>query len=329
MKRCRNMPCSRQRLRWPVPRHLPGLLFAVGLWLLVGWPAVAATDQDGDDAPDVLVLGRISEDPKTHYDELKPLLDYVVPRMADVGIRKGRILMARDMQQMTSYLRRGRVDWVSETSGGAMLLADRARAQILALTERDGVARYRTVFLGRRDGQINSLADLRGRSVAFQNPTSTSAYFLPASEMMNSGLPLELLLSPSDRPSSRTVGYVFARTELNIATWVHKKLVDAGTMSDIDWNNPYRVPALYRNDLKVIHRTAEVPRAVEMVRGDLPPRIRARLRQVLLDAAQDPDAREAMLRYFKTTRFMPVDPASQRALHELRRGVVQVRSEVE
>ena len=55
----------------------------------------------------VLVLGRISDDPKAHYEQLKPLLDYVVPRMADVGIREGRILMARDAQQMASYLRRG------------------------------------------------------------------------------------------------------------------------------------------------------------------------------------------------------------------------------
>ncbi|MFX4073827.1 hypothetical protein, partial [Enterococcus faecalis] len=70
----------------------------------------------------VLVLGRISDDPATHYDQLKPLLDYVVPRMREVGIRSGEILMAPDARQMASYLRRGRVDWVSETAGAAMLL---------------------------------------------------------------------------------------------------------------------------------------------------------------------------------------------------------------
>src|SRR5690606_2378920 len=77
----------------------------------------------------VLVLGRISDDPKTHYEQLKPLLDYVVPRMAGVGIREGRILMARDAQQMASYLRRGRVDWVTETSGIGMQLARRTGAR--------------------------------------------------------------------------------------------------------------------------------------------------------------------------------------------------------
>ncbi|MDQ3056423.1 MAG: metal-binding protein, partial [Pseudomonadota bacterium] len=62
------------------------------------------------DDPHVLVLGRISDDPKAHYEQLKPLLDYVVPRLAAVGIREGRVLMAKDVQQMASYLRRGRVD---------------------------------------------------------------------------------------------------------------------------------------------------------------------------------------------------------------------------
>ena len=76
----------------------------------------------------VLVLGRISDDPMSHYEQLKPLLDYVVPRMESVGIREGRILMAKDAQQMASYIRRGRVDWITETAGSGMLLAERAGA---------------------------------------------------------------------------------------------------------------------------------------------------------------------------------------------------------
>ena len=91
----------------------------------------AAVRRDAPHADDahVLVLGRISDDPKAHYEQLKPLLDYVVPRMADVGIREGRILMARDAQQMNSYLRRGRVDWVTETAGTGDAAASSAPAR--------------------------------------------------------------------------------------------------------------------------------------------------------------------------------------------------------
>lgn len=301
------------------------VLAAATVAALAPTPLQAATADDSH----VLVIGRISDDPKAHYEQLKPLLDYVVPRMANVGIREGRILMARDAQQMNSYLRRGRVDWVTETAGTAMLLQKGAGAHPLLLTERDGVSRYRTVFFARRDSGIRSLADLRGRSVAFQNPLSTSAYHVPASELIGTGLTLEILLSPMDRPASGSVGYLFARSELNIATWVHKRLVDAGVMSNLDWQNPQRVPLAFRRDFILIHETPEYPRALEMVRGSLDPKVEARLRQVLIEAANDPDAREALLRFFKTTRFLPIDTSARHALEHIGRGVQRVHAEVE
>lgn len=281
------------------------------------------------DDPGVLVLGRISDDPKAHYEQLKPLLDYVVPRMADVGIREGRILMAKDPQQMASYLRRGRVDWVSETAGTAVLLQQRAGAKPLLLTERDGTSQYHSLFFARRDSGLRTLDDLRGHSVAFQRPSSTSAYFVPAAELLDRGLSLEILLSPTDRLDSGVVGYLFARSELNIATWVHKRLVDVGVMSNLDWDNPRRMPAAFRRDLQVIGKTEDYPRALEVVRGDLDPKVEKRLREVLFQAANDPDASEALLRFFKTTRFLPIDPASQRALDHIAIGVGRVRVDVE
>ncbi|KAF1710340.1 metal-binding protein [Pseudoxanthomonas kalamensis DSM 18571] len=281
-----------------------------------------------DDATE-LVLGRISDDPKAHYEQLKPLLDFVVPRMRDVGITRGRILMARDTQQMLSYLRRGRVDWVTETAGTAMQLQQRAGAQPLLLTERSGVSRYHTVFFVRNDSGLDSLDDLRGHSIAFQNTGSTSAYVVPVITLLDAGLKPEILLSPNDTPSPDTVGYVFARSEVNIAAWVHKRLVDAGAFSSLDWNNDRRMLPAFRNDMKVIHATPDYPRALEMVRAGLDPAVKARLREVLLQAADDPEAAAAMKQFFGTTRFLPLDAESEHALGQLRGGIVRVREKVE
>ena len=303
--------------------------FGLALLLLNGIADAATPAPSGANDDHVLVLGRISDDPKAHYEQLKPLLDYVIPRMHDVGITEGRILMARDTQQMTSYLRRGRVDWVTETSGTGMQLQKRAGAKPLLLTERGGVSRYHSVFFARKDSGINSLADLKGHSIAFQSTGSTSAYIVPASALLDEGLQLEILLTPMDRPTPDLVGYVFARSELNIAAWVHKRLVDAGVFSSLDWNDARRLPPAFRHDLKIIHETPEYPRALEMVRGDLDPKVEARLREVLLQAADDPSAREAMNLFFRTTRFLPVDAGSQQGLDRLRDGATRVREHVE
>ncbi|TXI48495.1 MAG: phosphate/phosphite/phosphonate ABC transporter substrate-binding protein [Lysobacter sp.] len=277
----------------------------------------------------VLVLGRISDDPKSHYEPLKRLLDYVVPRMRDVGIREGKVLMAKDAQQMASYLRRGQVDWVTETAATAVQLQERARAQPLLLTERNGVSRYRSLIFVRRDSGIGDLGQLRGRSIAFQNTASTSAYFVPAIELLRRDLALSLLLSPMDRPSGDSVGYVFARSELNIGAWVHKRLVDAGAMSELDWNDPARLPPTYRDDLLVIHTSDPIPRALEMTRSDLDPRVRERLIEVLMQAANDTQAREPLKYFFRTTRFLPLDTPTRQGLERLREGAIRVRKEVE
>lgn len=298
-------------------RRLRQLLVAMAASLLLCGPVAAAE-------PGVLVLGRISDDPAAHYDQLKPLLDYVIPRMRDVGIREGRVLMARDTRQMESYMRRGRVDWVTETSASAMLLETRAGARALLLTERGGVDTYHTVFIARRDSGISSLADLRGRSVAFQNANSASAYFVPAMTLMEQGLPMEILLSPFDRPAEGSVGYLFARSEFNISIWVHKGLVDAGAFSNLDWESMQRMPESYRQDLVAFHVTDDYPRGVEMVRGDLSPEVAERLREVLADAANDPAASEALQRFFGTTRFLPITPDTRASLDVLRAGVARV-----
>ena len=305
-------------------RSLIALLLA-----LVAWVVHVPTASADDPSRHILVLGRISDDPKTHYAQLKPLLDYVIPRMASVGITEGRVLMARDPQQMSSYLRRGQVDWVTETAATGVLLQDKAGAVPLLLTERDGVSRYRTVVFARKDSPFERLEDLAGHSIAFQNNASTTGYFVPAMELLRRNLRLSVLLSPMDRPSGNDVGYLFARSELNIGAWVHKRLVDAGAMSDIEWDNPSRMPLAYRRDLRVIHTTAPFPRALEMVRADLDPRVAARLREVLIEASADPSARAAMQSFFRTTRFLPVDADTSASLASLRQGVLRVRADVE
>lgn len=282
-----------------------------------------------DDTADMLVLGRVSDNPKVDYEKLKPLLDYVVARMADLGISGGRVLMARDPQQMVSYLRRGKVDWVTETAGAAMTLQDRAQAELLLASERAGTNAYQSVMFVRKDSGIRTLEDLRGRSIAFQSASSTSAYFLPASELLSAGLPLVILASPSDRPAPGLVGFVFARSELNISAWVHKGLIDAGAFSDQDWRDLERLPAAFRDDLAVIHSTAFVPRALELTRAGLQARVRDRLRALLLAAARDPDARSALDAYYATTGFAEINEPMQQALAELRHGVARIRAEVE
>ena len=295
----------------------------LGLVACAWTPAMAAAD------PHVLVLGCISDDPKSDYDQLKPLLDYIVPRMADVGIREGRVLMARDIQQMGSYLHRGRVDWVTGSVATGLQLQSRAGATPLLSSERNGLSHDHTVVFVRRDSAIAALGDLRGHSIGFQNALTPSGYFVPAMQLLEQGMNLQRLLSPMDHPDGTLVGYVLGGSELNIATWVNRGLVDAGAMGQADLDDPHRTPPAFRRNFRIIATSTEFPTALEVSRADLDARVRERLRDVLLAASSDPDAREALLQFSRTTRFLPISPANAAALARLRAGIARVRAEVE
>ncbi|MBK9658050.1 MAG: phosphate/phosphite/phosphonate ABC transporter substrate-binding protein [Rhodanobacteraceae bacterium] len=306
-------------------RRFAEQILRVTLALVCAACALAAQAQTST----TLVLGRVSDDPKAHYERLKPLLDYAVAHMADLGIREGRVLMARDAQQMVSYLRQGKVDWISETSGAAIGFEERAHARILLRARRGGLFDYRTVFFARKDSGIRSIDQLAGRSLGFQHPMSTSAYLVPAAILLDRGLSLAIQSSPLERPPAQFVGYVFSRSEGNLVTWVQKGLVDAAAFSNQDWDELQVNEPEVAAELMVFHQSREYPRAVELVRDGLDPRIEQRLREVLLAAHTDPAAHAALEAYTRTERFDEVDAATWASLSELRIGVRRVRAEIE
>lgn len=268
---------------------------------------------------ETLVIGKISENPKQQYDKLKPIVDHVASRMSDLGITGGEVVVARDVEQMQRFLEEGTVDWVTETAFTAITLERSAGARIILRKWKKGVGEYHTVFFTRDDSDIESLADLSGRTIAFEDPGSTSAFFLPASELRLHGAMLTELDSPREAAKQGTVSFVFSGKEINSAVWVQRNLVDAGAVSNSDWSkSENELSDGLRNQLRVFHRTPSVPRALELVRDDLPLAISERLIEILVDAPSDQDAASALQAYERTSRFDRIDADIHKSLDGVR-----------
>ena len=274
----------------------------------------------------ILVIGKVSNNPKKHYRYLKPLAQYVAQQMQDLGITGAKVLMAKNNQQMLSYLKQGKVDWVTETVYSALIFQQQGAAEILLRNWKKGVPEYHTIFITRKDSGIDTLADLNGRTIAFQDPGSTTAYFIPAALLIEHGQVLVELTSPQERPPRETVGYVFSREEINTSTWVHKGLVDAGAYNNLDWDSKEHLPSQYKKDLKIFYQSDSHPRALELVRKDLEPEIKARLKSILLTAHQDPHAKAALHAYQETKRFDELDEYVRQALVKMRHTLKLVQS---
>jgi phosphonate transport system substrate-binding protein len=251
-----------------------------------------------------LVIGRISNNPSKNYQELKPLLDYVVGHMADVGITQGSVILVKDQKEMIQMLNDGKIDWATKGVFQAILSNEQAGAEIFLRSWREGVATYYSVIFARKDSGVKSLGDLKGKKIAFQDRNSTTAYFVPAALLKNAGYQLLELPSPRENPPADKIGYAFAGDELSISTWVHRGLTQAGAYHNQNWASPETNPDAMKKDLKIIYQSKPLPRIIEVVRKDLDPKIKNRLKQILLKAHEDPAAKEALSKYGpRTAKF--------------------------
>jgi phosphonate transport system substrate-binding protein len=266
------------------------------------------------DRRQTLVIGKVSEDPEKHYKTLKPIADYAVERMDDLGIRQAKVLFAKDNAMMISYLRQGKVDWITETPFSAITFMKKGKVEILLRRWKKGVFEYHTVFFTRKDSKITNLEDLKGKTIAFEDPGSTSAFLIPAATLIQKGLNLVQLATPREKPPADMVGYVFAINEVNAPTWVFRNLVDAGAFSNLDWDDDDRMIESQKAEIRIFHRTNSIPRGFELVRQDLDPEIKKRLKQILLNSHLDPGAKEALKAYKKTTKFDELDDTASSRL---------------
>ena len=250
-----------------------------------------------------LVIGRVYATPSKAYTEVKPIVDYVANHLGDLGITEGAVLVAKDRQEMMIFLKEGKVDWTTDSVISSLIYAEKTGADVLLRRWAAGVPTYYSVMFARKDGGVNSLKDLKGRKIAFENPGSTSSFYIPVATLMKAGLDLSELSSPREKALPNKVGYTFAGDELSITTWVHRNLVDAGAYHNQNWEALETNPDAMKNNLKIFYQSKPFPRMVEVVRKNLDPKIKARLKEVLLKAHEDPAAQEALKAYNKTGRF--------------------------
>ena len=309
------------KLKW---FSIPAFLF---LFLVMG-SSPGFPDDLGSNLPDkkqesvsprkaTLVIGRVSANPKKHYVRLKGVVDYAVSRLANRGISKGRILFARDNRQMIRYLKEGKVDWVSESVFSALDFMRLADAEPVLLRWKKNVSEYRSVFFVRKDSGIHGFADLAGKKIAFNDAGSTTSFLLPAAVLRKMGVELVPLKTPRAPVPENKVGYFFTGgDESNVSIAVYTGRADAGAFSNQDWDYTIDTPGPVKKELKIIYKSAFIPRRLELFRKGLDDRLRQELAAVLLSAHENPEGQKALLAYDSTNRFEKLTPAIWKNLEQ-------------
>jgi len=138
---------------------------------------------------DTLVIGKVTVSEREHiHQSMKPLVDYVASKLADFGIAKGDVFFARNNQEMIDALRKGKVDWVTDSTFSALILSEKTEAKIVLKRWHSRGSDYHGVIIVKKDSSVKGINDLRGKTIAFEDVGSTSSYFLPFMEFLNNGI---------------------------------------------------------------------------------------------------------------------------------------------
>lgn len=293
-------------------RILMGFMVIAGLISGFAAPVYAGEGQQ-------LTLGRITQEPGKNIKRLNGMAEYLAVALAPSGIDTIKIVIAESPEIMAEMLRNGQVDLFSETPFTALDLMETGLAEPLMREWKSGVAEYHSIIIARNDSEIRSLEDLRGRKMAFEDAGSTSGYYLPRAALEAAGLSLQELDDPRSKVVGDAVGYSFAKGEINVVAWVNRGLTDAGAISNLDWDNPKKAPALLREGLTIIHETQPVIRSLMMVRRTLDAEIKERVASVLAQMHETTEGKAALNTYFKVSRYDPLTGQAMLGLDSARR----------
>ncbi len=242
--------------------RLVGVL--VGPLLLAGTPAAAA------DAPLTLALTP-SRDP-TALQEAGDAFVRTITRLSGIPMRAK---VASDYAGVVEALRNRHVDLAFVHPVGYVLAHREAGCQILVRDIWQGRVAYTARFYVRADSGIRRVEDLRGKTVAFVDPASSSGYIYPMVLLLKQGL-------VRDRdPKSFFKEALFAGTHDAALRSVLQGRVDAAASFD-------KAPELYLKDpvqvarLTHVGETPPIPEAGICARPGLPADALARVKKALL-----------------------------------------------
>ncbi len=244
-------------------RLVAGLLLALGGVLFVAGCTRSETP--------VTLVFTPSRDP-TALKEAADAFATTLARLSGVPIRA---LVASDYAGVIEALRSRRVELAFVHPVGYVLANREAGCQILVRDVWQGKTAYTARFYVRKDSGIQRVEDLRGKTVAFVDPASSSGYIYPMVLLIKQGLVL-------DRdPKSFFKEALFSGTHEAALRAVLQGRVDAAASFDT-------APQLYLKDPALVAQfawvgeTPEIPEAGICARPGVPVETLARIKRGLL-----------------------------------------------
>jgi len=242
--------------------------------------------------------------PLVMYKRYQPIMDYL---SAETPYRF-ELKISRDYPEAVRFLQQG-VTQVSSL-GDVTFAEANLRYQaipILKPLNKDGTPFYRSAIIVRADSKLKSLKELRGKTVAFSSPHSTSGNLIPRYLLWDNGIGLRDLKS-------------FANLQHHdaVAKAILKGQYDAGAVKDV-------VAEKYKSHgLRILAWSAPIPSVPLVVREDTPPGVVKAMTAALLKLDRNDPRHRAIMKTWDDEfcyGFAPATSADYRAIFRMIREI--------
>ena len=159
---------------------------------------------------------------------------------------------------------------------------------------------YRGVIFVRADSGINTLQDLKGKSFAFGDHTSTSSYLYPAGMLKKAGIDPEKDLKPVNINGTAGVLAVYNKQAAAGA------IFEGGIAIAFTDTATKKVDQSKVSQFKIIATTDPIPNGMFVARGNLDPATLDKLKAALANINTDPDG-QAALKVIPWDKVVPAD----------------------
>ncbi len=238
-----------------------------------------------------IILADIDSDPIEKIEELQPFVDFLAAGLKEFGIEYGEVRIAPDMETMIDWLAAGEVDIVFDNAYPALVMINEANAVPVLRAWKDGLPVYHSVFFANDDSGLESLEDLQGHIVAFNEELSTTGYMLPKAHLLELGLnPVEKARLTS-RVADEQIGYYFSgddeiTIQLVISGRVIAGVIDSGDFDELSETTSER--------MVVLGETDDIVRSIMIVRADMDPELLEAITDILIVMHEDDEALEIL-----------------------------------
>lgn len=207
--------------------------------------------------------------------------------------------VATDYNGIIEALRAGKLD-VAYLGPFSYVLATSVadvEAFAVAVTKKSGQSAYRSLILARKDSGIRQLADLKGRTFAFVDPSSASGHLFPKAGLEQAGFDPAQLFSR----------VIFSGSHDASILAVANQKVDAAAVADRILANAIARGLVKQDDLQVVWSSRAIPESPMVWRKNLDPALKQKVSAALASVKDVPWGDQGLLDGFKPTNDAAYD----------------------